>query len=60
MGEKPRGEVKLLLCPSCNIDMVLKKAGPDGPVFVCVNPRCPAHDRETVPAKENIQEKKEA
>lgn len=49
-----------MLCPECSIDMVLKKAGPDGPVFVCVNPRCPAHDREIVPEKKNIQEKKEA
>ena len=49
-----------MLCPECSIDMMLKKAGPDGPVFVCVNPRCPAHDRETVPEKKNIQEKKEA
>ena len=41
-----------MLCPSCKLDMVVKKRTPDGPVYVCVNPRCPHHDKEMTTRKE--------
>lgn len=33
-----------MLCPRCKIDMLVKENGPDGLVFICVNPRCPQKD----------------
>lgn len=40
-----------MLCPKCEIEMVLKAVGPEGPMFVCVNPRCDNVDKATITDK---------
>lgn len=42
-----------MLCKKCEIEMVLKAVGPEGPVFVCVNPKCEDADKETITGSKN-------
>ena len=44
-----------MLCPKCRVDMMLESRGPDGPVYVCVNPRCPDHAPREKPKPEENQ-----
>lgn len=41
-----------MLCPECKIEMLVDRMGPDGPVLICVNPRCPRKDMPVTKEKE--------
>ena len=51
-----------MLCPECKIEMLVDRMGPDGPVLICVNPRCPqrgasAQREGGTPEKQESREK---
>ncbi len=35
-----------MVCPKCHLEMMRKREDENGPVWACVNPQCPNHDKE--------------